>query len=84
MSVVTDLQQRAFTTALPTTNETGAEWDEAEWNVASWSNPSEAINQWQGISNYGSAVSVRIEAETNAEEFRFFSADLISEKAVGI
>ena len=86
MSVVTDLQQRAFTyCTCRLSNEEGAEWDEAVWDEAEWASDVEAINQWQGVNSYGAAVSLRVEGKTkNAAEFKFLSADAIYEKAIGI
>ena len=84
LSVVTDLQKRTFLTGLPTSNAIGAEWDEAVWDEAEWASGGQAINQWQGVSNYGAAVSLRVNGSTNADEFRFLSADIRYEKAIGI
>ena len=84
LSIVTDQQRRARSTGLPTSNAVGAEWDEAEWDIAEWASEGQAINQWQCVNSSGASVSLVVNGSTNANEFKFLSADIMYEKASGI
>ena len=52
--------------------------------TAEWASEGQAINQWQAVNSSGAAVSLVVNGSTNANEFRFLSADIIYEKALPV
>ena len=69
----------------PTTIATsGARWNEAAWNVAAWAKGETALQEWQMLSREGTAISLRLRSSTSGARLRFFAADVVAERSLGI
>ena len=84
IGVTTDFNDPGRLAAATEIATSGAEWDTAEWDVAEWAGGTFSLQEWQGLNEDGTAISVRLRSSTRGASLRYFACDVVTEPTIAL
>lgn len=79
MGLGVDFEEAVGVVAVQSTGQSGTAWTSGLWNTFLWAGGLKVQKGWQSSSAIGTAAAVRIKTETDKQQIRWFSTDVLFE-----